>query len=1052
MTLTTQGNQSDISDVTITTARGGSTNQGSGRSASFKWNVTGEADVYGFDYPVSITDFDVVQQELAGVTEVRDPHAISLSSGRLLIACQVNSGLLRQVKVYRKDPGGSYSNVQLINLSSTVLNNDYHPSICELPNGDILVALYVSLGSSTDAQIRIYRSTDSGESFTLANDEALDTPINISTSISDPGVTLKRMIMIANQSTVLILGRGVFNNTADPARERIVQAVSSNQGASFKLINGTGTSGSNFCLIGAYVDSDGAFNAAFILNDSRASLYKLPHAYFSLEKVSSITGNDIYNGAVNIATIASNTFTDGDEAFLWRDSTGKLYAILKNISQADGSYFIRVSEDKGASFRFVQNKVDTVLAADIPAIFRFGASTTTLKELACCEVEGRSVICCTFDSSGGTYDESLVAVYLGGYSTITLPSSDPTGDNPIRKLVALEQTWLPFDLPGVSSLITSGGAGTETLTTKLNVSTSAQIRSYNISPTVDIEKGYIIRMSYTPISGGATSNLFRGIKLRLDNGTTRSYEVEIRISTNKIAVYDTIAGAFVGSEFATGSSHKTEILCAFFDGEIKLFVNKFPVDSPHLFHTAVTSSSLSNGGGGGTASFIKWGHLDIGTAETDFHSFLWSFDEQTGNQLSIESFGREFPVQGTYIYLNGGLEISTQDSPTYQGDTWRIQRTADYPLDNIFFDFNTSPRVQYRSTAVTSGAVPLQFIPLYMDSSIAENQNSPFGNDLIYISLMGINFETWELKYYNAGTSSWVSKAIVDNSRGLTGTFTRQGSVIVPPGGSPQSNPFYLFNNELLDCIAVLDDGAGTVVRREIETNTEGVYDNKSGKRASIKLKNALHTDPTTGTLKVIPKNVTVVISILGVKGAAWGISLTSQETFHNDFRIGSFSMGPVAVFSPQYGRGRSITFEPNTEIFEQPDNTVRVRNRGPGRRVARISWSDGVDLRPFYDSNIDPDYYKSSQSGGAQAVANFGDIPYQLQGVYHYLQGSKPIMYYPSIPVSTLSAGDIRIYNRRTQFLYGLTDGALSFDSVLGDELEDEVFRVATVIIREVV
>jgi hypothetical protein len=273
-----------------------------------------------------------------------------------------------------------------------------------------------------------------------------------------------------------------------------------------------------------------------------------------------------------------------------------------------------------------------------------------------------------------------------------------------------------------------------------------------------------------------------------------------------------------------------------------------------------------------------------------------------------------------------------------------------------------------------------------MDSSIAENQNSPFGNDLIYISLMGINFETWELKYYNAGTSSWVSKAIVDNSRGLTGTFTRQGSVIVPPGGSPQSNPFYLFNNELLDCIAVLDDGAGTVVRREIETNTEGVYDNKSGKRASIKLKNALHTDPTTGTLKVIPKNVTVVISILGVKGAAWGISLTSQETFHNDFRIGSFSMGPVAVFSPQYGRGRSITFEPNTEIFEQPDNTVRVRNRGPGRRVARISWSDGVDLRPFYDSNIDPDFYKSSQSAGALAVANFGDIPYQLQGVYHVL------------------------------------------------------------------
>ena len=310
-------------------------------------------------------------------------------------------------------------------------------------------------------------------------------------------------------------------------------------------------------------------------------------------------------------------------------------------------------------------------------------------------------------------------------------------------------------------------------------------------------------MSYTPISGGATSNQFRGVTLRLDDGASKSYEIQIRISTSQIQLFDSIASSVIGSPFTALNNQRTDIICSFFDGEVYLYVNKNPVDSPHNFELAASSSSLSNGGGGGTASFIKWGHVDLGTAETDFHSFIWSQDDQTGNQIDGSVvFGRQFPVQGSFIYINGGLEISTQDSPTYQGDTWRIQRTADYPLDNIFFSHNSSPRVQYRSTAVSSGSVPLQFIPFYMDSSIAENQNSPFGNDLIYVSLMGINFKSWELKYYDSGSTSWVTLATIDNSTGLTGSFSRQGSVIVPPGGSPQTDPFYLYNNELIDFIA----------------------------------------------------------------------------------------------------------------------------------------------------------------------------------------------------------------------------------------------------------
>ena len=1054
MTITTRGTQSDAADITISTARGGSTNQNSGRAASFKWSVTGEPD-NGFDFPVSIADYQIIQQELGGSFEWRDPHVISLSSGRLLVAAQLNSGLLRQVVIYRKDPGSSFSSAVVIGtFSSTILNVDYHPALIELPNGDILCCYYVSLGSSEDAQIRVYRSTDSGESFSLANDEALDTPINISTGVSNPGVTLKRMILAASQNTVLLLARGIYNNTGASIRERVIQAASSNLGASFKLVTqSVSITTGPLCLIGLYVDNNGAFNAAFIINDSRAALYKLPHAYFNLDDVSSINGNDIYNGGVNIVTRTSNAFVDGDEACLWVDDVGNLFALLKNIGQADGSYFIRASEDEGASFNFIQNKADSTAAADIPPLFRFGAASTTIKELSICSIEGRSILVSTFESSAGTYDDSLISFYLGGYSTITLPSSDPTGDNPIRKLVALEHTYIPFDLPAVSSYISTTGAGTQSATTKLNVSTTAQLRTYTISPTTTIEEGYIVRMSYQAISGGNTSSTVRGMVLRLDDGAAKSYEVEVRISENKIRLYDSIAGATIGSDFSTGNLQRTDILISFFDGEVYAWANKNPVDSPHNFQAIASTQSLTNGGGGGAASSIKWGHLSLGTAQTDFFSFLWSAGTQTGNQLDGSSiFGRPYPIQGKYVYINGGLEISTQDSPTYNGDSWRIERTADYPIKNIFFEQSSSPRVTWRSSAVVSGSVAEQFIPLLMSTTMSSNENTPFGNDLIYLSLMGINFQNWQLQYYNSGTSAWVTLKTFDNGTGLSGTFTRQGAAVVPVGASPQASPFYLFNNELIGATCILDDGAGNRVYREIISNTEGIFDNKIGKRANILLKGALTSDPNTGSMNIIPKNASFVVSLNGVKGAAWGIRITAQETIDNDIRIGSLSMGSVAVFSPQYGRGRSITFEPNVEIYEQPDNTIRTRIRGAGKKIARISWSDGVDLRPFFEDTLDPDFYKSSSTAGALAVANYGDIPYQLQGVYEYLQGSKPIVYFPSIDVSSSLAGDTRTYSRDYQFLYGLTDGSLSYDSVLGDELSDEVFRVATVIIREVV
>jgi len=63
-----------------------------------------------------------------------------------------------------------------------------------------------------------------------------------------------------------------------------------------------------------------------------------------------------------------------------------------------------------------------------------------------------------------------------------------------------------------------------------------------------------------------------------------------------------------------------------------------------------------------------------------------------------------------------------------------------------------------------------------------------------------------------------------------------------------------------------------------------------------------------------------------------------------------------------------------------------------------------------------------------------------------------KPIVYLPAFEKLT---GDSLTLNRYNQHIFGRTDGSVSFDHVVGDELQGdnrgEVFRIATVNIREI-
>ena len=204
--------------------------------------------------------------------------------------------------------------------------------------------------------------------------------------------------------------------------------------------------------------------------------------------------------------------------------------------------------------------------------------------------------------------------------------------------------------------------------------------------------------------------------------------------------------------------------------------------------------------------------------------------------------------------------------------------------------------------------------------------------------------------------------------------------------------------------------------------------------------------------MKIIPKDITVVCSLNSLEARAFALYIDGQETIDNFYQIGLFCLGEIAITGQQYSKGRRITIEAGSIETITPDRTVFSRNIAPSQRTLEVSWSDGVDISSFYNTDPDPDYFKSSSSGGALGVSNFKDAPYLLEGVLREVQGTqKPLVYLPKI----VTNDDIRVLNRRHEHMIGLLDSEVQIESITGDELTGdgtgEVFRVATLTLREI-
>jgi hypothetical protein len=100
----------------------------------------------------------------------------------------------------------------------------------------------------------------------------------------------------------------------------------------------------------------------------------------------------------------------------------------------------------------------------------------------------------------------------------------------------------------------------------------------------------------------------------------------------------------------------------------------------------------------------------------------------------------------------------------------------------------------------------------------------------------------------------------------------------------------------------------------------------------------------------------------------------------------------------------------------------------------------------------VDPNYWTSLTSS-TDAIATDKDVPLFMLGLLQRLKGTyRPLVYLPYIE-RLASTGNVQadILVRKDEQVLAVITSDITIESVLGNEEQDEIFRVSTITIEEV-
>lgn len=1042
LVLEATGTQDAGSQLEVRTQRGGYPEPG---GAGYVWRheASPAEDYRGWDSPILATGWEAVAWTTALLGDKRYPTAVTTEAGAIVVVytdvdTTVAGGVSYVYARIRSATAGTWGSE--ITVASNAGSSYAFPSVVRLPSGRIQVFYFVYDSGAALAQVSMSYSDDEGATWSMGSRYCLPAAIDTST------YTIQRLrVAYANGQYVLVMG---LRTSTDA---QITQYASDDNGSRFEKIEDFTT---NNPTAPGLVAAGDFFVMAYTLANSIASGGAAPgfvtriasaFAKFSASEDYGLT--TLLGGGTGSGSAGSTYLTNTDNA-LSVDDDGVVYLWTRAHRTGVGGRagVVLRSEDYGASWEALGSG-DTGTGTGV--WYNQDDASTYPTEFSVVHHRGRAVMLHNWAANPGDEDWSVGALYLGGYSTVTLPDLDLLVS--ASSQVSWLRTYLPLDLPqDVGWTRAATGTPSEALSAGAlaigGASADLLTYEYDAPSGATVAEGVICRFRIDVSVGTVDWRIIN------DDGT-EGYAIELRIGTTSITLHD-VNNSLAQIASATGLGGSYDLLVGMADSEAVVWYREVGSDVTDdrewvLLHQATGLTDNS-----GAVGFPRWkfGKARTGIfATANVYEHHICYDEYTGATLKADLTRPDDLRPRTYsstapVYVADGVSLRALDGPTVAGDTWGIDTEYEYPIDAVLPSHSPSPRTVWRSTN-TPGDMEIVFS--------RDSLGSLMGGYAVGLYLDGCNFPSATLSVY---VGAWVTAASVDLTQ--TVDFTRVGGTVKPGTTTSGVSGYYLAQDQLAGCHFYFPT-SGDV--RRISGNSAGYWSNGTvdEQRAILYLEDCDGGEDASGTAGQIWFSRALVVVALASENALFqklrfeiDDGNTAVDPPAGYYQIGSLVSGHFVALD-DYDWGYSHEREALVEVAEYDDGTIRTRRRGPSRRRYRISYGEGVDVTAARGSGNDPDYFRASTASGAPPVASANVAPLLLDGLLDALDGAdSPVVFCPAVPVASGSGDQVTtlLWDRAGGSLYGrITSSSVRLESVVGDDLEDELYRVATIEITEI-
>lgn len=608
----------------------------------------------------------------------------------------------------------------------------------------------------------------------------------------------------------------------------------------------------------------------------------------------------------------------------------------------------------------------------------------------------------------------------------------------------------------------AGGAGGSVAITErgYHVTTSSAIHDWD-SPTAANSRVFGVMAAIIDLeAGGAigSGTVHVGLRLRAVNDAgspTSGVEVEIRVYTDGIDVFDTIDSSSVGSVSSLSLTDEPVHIRASINGAddtVSVWYRLEGDDEPWI---AVVVDAALNDTVGVTTDVCSWGVLNASTATVNFRmvglSEGWFRTDLVAATELTDSTGTPYLEYGKPLpsvpYPVSGLVAAAQATDAGQVIARGLARAQDtaslpvryrYALANAWPSSSPSPRKGWRQGSTAGVTITWEWAGL-----LGTGDGMTIG-DVAALVVIGAGCRTWDLQELNAGTASYDTIATLDLALGSGLTFAVTGSRIIRPASGTVPIDRYIHEGELVG--GWFESFSGGRVTT-ISANSAGYWSDAAGlQQVTIELAaDDAHADGSDGVLCAPSGLVVGVTGQLAPTRHRVRIA-GSQPSPYGEYRAGVIAIGRVVGIGADPSWSYRHVSELTREVTRRTDEVMDVRVRGPRRRTMTYDWSDGVVVREL----------QHLSSGDVSSVAYSGSPPIGTKEDAHTTltelvvgrmqQGRVPTVVVPRLPPLGVTLTD------PTQWLYGRvrsdTHGATG---VAGTEGLDAVVRVDSLTIEEI-